>query len=169
MSFKRQKCFHLWLFHFTVFQQTNYIYGPDLSTLCFSGSNIYMYNFQLICTLKGQLCVRKSVTFHLGKRPIGTCNFSLCTRIIMINFELPSLWYCSLFITGQIIVLFCLYIYIYSVDTNWTYFIQSFFPLFFFVLGKNHAPLSSWLLVDIHTHKRKQQINMKTEKLNKAV
>lgn len=36
------------VFHFKLFQQTNHIYGPSLSILCFSGSDMYMHNFKSI-------------------------------------------------------------------------------------------------------------------------
>jgi len=36
------------MFDFTLFQQTNHLYGPSSSIPCFSGSNIYMHNFESI-------------------------------------------------------------------------------------------------------------------------
>lgn len=65
------------MFHFTLFQQTNSIYGQGY---LFYASVVQTFTCitlnPLICTFKGQLYVCKRYISNPSKRPIDTCNFS---------------------------------------------------------------------------------------------
>lgn len=137
------------MFHFTVFQQTltgqvYLFYASVVQTFTCITLN------PLICTLRVS-CMHASVTFHTGKRFIDRW-LQRMYGIIRMNFKLSSLKYCSLFITGQIIVLFAfiqnkICVALKQIENI---LFSLFFPYFSFPLDKNHTLLSSWLMVDGH-------------------